>query len=412
MQICIFEDKKHSNFYPLSYTRPVYELVCGINTLREKIIRDIPGVRVSLHCRKYLEDTLKNQYPDMDINIINDNSCLFINGRVLASEYLSEINTEDFEDCIYTSGDEIAAIKLSKENLTQIKNSIANTLDFNSLPELPTKKVDVKLYSYLWEMITDNGSEIVKDAEALTKDNSDFINTKDFEGVSFINTEKIFIKKNATIKPGVVIDATNGAVYIDDNVFIYPNAVIEGPVYIGKDSMIKIGAAIYENVSIGSNCKIGGEVEDAIILPYTNKQHAGFIGHSYLGSWVNLGADTNCSDLKNNYSTIKVKLNNETIDTGTQFLGVIIGDHSKSAINTMFNTGTIVGISSNIFGAGFPEKYIPSFSWGGAEGLTTYELNKSIQTAKIVFGRRNKEFTIEDEKLLETVFNLTKEERE
>ena len=412
MQICIFEDKKHSNFYPLSYTRPVYELVCGINTLREKIIRDIPGVRVSLHCRKYLEDTLKNQYPDMDINIINDNYCLFINGRVLASEYLSAINTEDSEDCIYTSGDEIAAIKLSKENLTQIKNSIANTLDFNSLPELPTKKVDVKLYSYLWEMITDNGSEIVKDAEALTKDNSDFINTKDFEGVSFINTEKIFIKKNATIKPGVVIDATNGAVYIDDNVFIYPNAVIEGPVYIGKDSMIKIGAAIYENVSIGSNCKIGGEVEDAIILPYTNKQHAGFIGHSYLGSWVNLGADTNCSDLKNNYSTIKVKLNNETIDTGTQFLGVIIGDHSKSAINTMFNTGTIVGISSNIFGAGFPEQYIPSFSWGGAEGLTTYELNKSIQTAKIVFGRRNKEFTIEDEKLLETVFNLTKEELE
>ena len=412
MQICIYEDEKYSNFYPLSYTRPVYELVCGINTLREKILRVSSGVNVSLHCRKYLEATLKHQYPDLDINIIKDNSYLFINGRVLASEDLAEIVLADSEDCIYKSGDEIAAVKLSKDNLTKIKHNYTDTLDFESFPELPVKKIDVKLYNYLWEMITDNGSEIVNDAEALTIDHSAFTNQKDFEGVSFVNAEKIFIKKNVTIKPGVVIDATNGAVYIDDNVFIYPNAVIEGPVYIGKDSKIKIGAAIYENVSIGSNCKIGGEVEDAIILPYTNKQHAGFIGHSYLGSWVNLGADTNCSDLKNNYSTVKVKLNSNTIDSGTQFLGVIIGDHSKSAINTMFNTGTIVGISSNIYGAGFPEKYIPCFSWGGAGGLTTYDLNKSVRTAKIVFGRRDKEFTTEDEKLLETVFNLTKEERE
>ena len=412
MQICIFEDEKYSDFYPLSYTRPVYELVCGINTLREKIFRVSSGANVSLHCRKYLEETLKRQYPNVDINSINDNSILFINGRVLASGNLAEIVIEDSEDCIYKNGDEIAAVKLSKDNLTKIKHNLTDALDFESFPELPVKKIDVKLYSYLWEMISNNGSEIVNDAEALTKEKSEFTNTNNFEGVSFVNAEKIFIKKNVTIKPGVVIDATNGAVYIDDNVFIYPNAVIEGPVYIGKDSKIKIGAAVYENVSIGSNCKIGGEVEDAIILPYTNKQHAGFIGHSYLGSWVNLGADTNCSDLKNNYSTIKIKLNSKLIDTNSQFLGVIIGDHSKSAINTMFNTGTIIGISTNVFGAGFPGKYIPSFSWGGVDGLTTYELNKSIQTASIVFGRRNKEFTTEDEKLLETVFNLTKEERE
>ena len=412
MQICIFEDEKYSNFYPLSYTRPVYELVCGINTLREKIIRYISGANVSLHCRKYLEETLKHQYPDVDINNINDNSCLFVNGRVLASGYLAEIVLEDSEDCIYKSGDEIAVVKLSKENLTKINLNQTDTLSFESFSELPTKKVDVKLHSYLWEMITDNGLEIVKDIEHVRKTGYFISHLDDFSGVNFVNPDEIFIRQNATVKPGVVIDATNGPVYIEDDVFIYPNAVIEGPVYIGKDSKIKIGAAIYENVSIGSNCKIGGEVEDAIILPDTNKQHAGFIGHSYLGSWVNLGADTNCSDLKNNYSTIKVKLNDETINTGTQFLGVIIGDHSKSAINTMFNTGTIVGISSNIFGAGFPEKYIPSFSWGGSDGLATYELNKSIQTAKIVFGRRNKEFTTGDEKLLETVFNLTKEERE
>jgi UDP-N-acetylglucosamine diphosphorylase/glucosamine-1-phosphate N-acetyltransferase len=412
MQICIFEDEKYSDFYPLSYTRPVYELVCGINTLREKIIRLSSGANVSLHCRKYLKDVLKKQYPDVDINSISENSCLFINGRVLGSECLTEIISEDSEDCIYKNDDGIVAVKLSKYNLANIKDNLTDTLDFESLPDLPVKKSETTLYNYLWEMITDNGSEIIKDTVALIKDRSDYTNTKDFVGVNFINTEKIFIKKNVSIMPGVVINATNGAVYIDDDVFIYPNAVIEGPVYIGKNSKIKIGAAIYENVSIGSNCKIGGEIEDTIILPYTNKQHAGFIGHSYLGSWVNLGADTNCSDLKNNYSTVKVKLNGKTIDTGIQFLGVIIGDHSKSAINTMFNTGTLIGISSNLFGAGFPDKYIPSFSWGGADGLTTYDLKKSIQTARIVFGRRNKEFTIVDEKLLETVFNLTKEERE
>ena len=412
MQICIYEDEKYSNFYPLSYTRPVYELMCGINTLREKIIRATPALNVSLHCRQYLEPTLKHQYGGVDINIINDSSCIFINGRVLASKDLVEIVLNDSEDCIYKSGDEIVAVKLSKNNLNKIKHNLTDILNFKSFIELPVKKVNVKLYNYLWEMISDNGSEIVKDAEAVTNDDSGLTNHKVFERVSFINPEKIFIKKNANIKPGVVIDATNGTVYIDENAFIYPNAVIEGPVYIGKDSKIKISATIYENVSIGSNCKIGGEVEDAIILPYTNKQHAGFIGHSYIGSWVNLGADTNCSDLKNNYSTVKVNLNGEIIDTGMQFLGVIIGDHSKSAINTMFNTGTIIGICSNIFGAGFPQKNIPSFSWGGADGIATHELNKSIQTAKIVFDRRKKEFTSEDEKLLETVFSLTKEERE
>lgn len=412
MQICIYEDEKYSNFYPLSYTRPVYELVCGINSLMEKVIRVSSGLKVALYCRQYLEATLKHQYPDAEINNINDNQCLFINGRVLASEDLSKIVLEDSEDCIYKSGSEIAAVRLSKKNLTKAKHNLTGILKFESFLDLPEKTVDVKLYNYLWEMISDNGSEIVKYTEELTKDNSAFTDPQDFEGVNFVNANKIFIKNNVTIKPGVVIDATNGAVYIDENVFIYPNAVIEGPVYIGKDSKIKIGAAIYENVSIGSNCKIGGEVEDAIILSYTNKQHAGFIGHSYIGSWVNLGADTNCSDLKNNYSAVKVKLHGETIDTGMQFLGLIIGDHSKSAINTMFNTGTIIGIFSNIFGAGFPPKFIPSFSWGGADGMKTYDLNKCINTAKIVFGRRNREFTSDDEKLLETVFSLTKEERE
>ena len=158
-------------------------------------------------------------------------------------------------------------------------------------------------------------------------------------------------------------------------------------------------------------CKVGGEVEDSIILPYTNKQHSGFIGHAYLGSWVNLGADTNCSDLKNNYGSVKVYVNGEVVNSGTQFLGVIIGDHSKTAINTMFNTGTIVGFSSNIFGAGFPAKYIPSFSWGGSDAVTTYDLERSIETARRVMLRRDQNLHESEERLFRKIFDLTKKER-
>jgi UDP-N-acetylglucosamine diphosphorylase/glucosamine-1-phosphate N-acetyltransferase len=186
----------------------------------------------------------------------------------------------------------------------------------------------------------------------------------------------------------VVIDASEGPVYIGKDVKIYPNSVIEGPVYIGDKSEIKSCAVISENVSIGKVCKVGGEIEESIIMPYSNKQHSGFLGHSYLGSWVNLGADTNCSDLKNNYSTIKATIKNKQFDTGLQFLGLIMGDHSKSAINT-----------------------IPSFSWGGKEKMDTYDIKKSIDTAGKVMQRRNISMTKIDESLFEAIYDFTKSER-
>jgi UDP-N-acetylglucosamine diphosphorylase/glucosamine-1-phosphate N-acetyltransferase len=207
------------------------------------------------------------------------------------------------------------------------------------------------------------------------------------------------------------MDASTGPIFIEKNVTIFPNAVIQGPFYIGESSKIKSCATIYPNVSIGTVCKVGGEVEDTIIHPFSNKQHSGFLGHSYLGSWINLGADTNNSDLQNNYGTIKVQINGKHIDSGKQFVGLLMGDHSKTAINKMFNTGTVVGFSSNVFGAGFPPKYIPSFGWGGSESMKEYKLAKAIETAKAVFTRRDKNFSTDDEKLFEYIFNLTKVDR-
>jgi UDP-N-acetylglucosamine diphosphorylase/glucosamine-1-phosphate N-acetyltransferase len=221
----------------------------------------------------------------------------------------------------------------------------------------------------------------------------------------------MFIGKDVDLKPGVVLDASTGPIFIEKNVTIFPNAVIQGPFYIGESSRIKSCATIYPNVSIGKVCKVGGEVEDTIIHPYTNKQHSGFLGHSYLGSWINIGADTNNSDLQNNYGTIKVQVNGRHIDSGKQFVGLMMGDHSKTAINTMFNTGTVVGFSSNVYGAGFPPKYIPSFGWGGSESMKEYKLAKAFETARTVFARRDKDFKKEDEEMFETIFNLTKEDR-
>jgi UDP-N-acetylglucosamine diphosphorylase/glucosamine-1-phosphate N-acetyltransferase len=259
----------------------------------------------------------------------------------------------------------------------------------------------------LWDIIDWNGEYLVNDLQMLDKGGQ--INGIVSPGVHLIEKESIFISKTAQLKPGVVVDASEGPVWIEEGVTVMPNATLEGPIYIGKNSLIKVGAKLYGNTTIGPVCKIGGEVEGCIVQGYSNKQHDGFLGHSYLGSWANLGADTNNSDLKNNYGKIQVLLNGRLMDTGKQFLGLIMGDHSKTAINTMFNTGTIVGVNCNIFGAGMPPRFVPSFSWGGADKLVEYRLDKIIEVAKIVMGRRKITFTDKDEQLFLEVKKLAKQ---
>ena len=414
MQICIFEDNSYSDFEPLVYSRPVYDLRCGMDTLKEKIMRSYSKVKVSLHCRPYLAEIVQSQNPNCLVNKIEDSECLFINGRIIAPENLSEhLPLILSEDKVYVNGETVIAAYLSGATL---ENKIVHLKDLFSVSDfngLSIKILDIKCANYLWDLINYNGKQITDDFLYLTGDPSQLNYINDIgTSVHVINKENIFIGRNVTIKPGVVLDASGGPVIVSDNAYIYPNAVIEGPVFIGESSRIKSGATIYENVSIGNLCKIGGEVEQSIFMDYSNKQHSGFIGHSYIGSWVNLGADTNNSDLKNNYSKVRVKLSNKEIDSGSQFLGLMIGDHSKSSINTMFNTGTVVGFSSNIFAAGFPEKYVPSFTWGGDKSSKVYDINKAMETAKIVMGRRKIDFEKKDERMFNTIFELTKTDRE
>jgi UDP-N-acetylglucosamine diphosphorylase/glucosamine-1-phosphate N-acetyltransferase len=414
MQIVLFEDEKHINFEPLIYYRPVYELVCGANTLREKIERAYPGLKVVLHCRKYLEELLKSQNPSIEVNNFSDDEVLFINGRVVAPENLSEIISSTLtEDKVFKSNGTVVSARVSGDRLTKILNKdILTSEDFDGIP---SEEVELTCAEYLWDLVYLNGEELKKDIASLSsKNNVEGTNLEEvnYPGVNFIKPEKVFISENVEIKPGVVLDASKDPIYLDKDVVIYPNAVIEGPVYIGESSKVKSCATIYENVSVGKFCKVGGEVEDSIIMSYSNKQHSGFLGHSYLGRWVNIGADTNCSDLQNNYGTIKVQVNGRHIDTGRQFVGLMMGDHSKTAINTMFNTGTVVGFSCNVYGEGFPPKYISSFGWGGSSSVREYKLAKAIETAKEVYKRRNKVFGEEEKNIFNTIFNLTKADRE
>ena len=222
-------------------------------------------------------------------------------------------------------------------------------------------------------------------------------------GAHVVNPGNIIAGTGCSIKPGVVLDASRGPIILGNNVEVMANAVVVGPCFIGDHSTIKIGAKIYEKTSIGAWCKVGGEVEGSIILGFSNKQHDGFLGHSYLGQWVNLGADTNTSDLKNNYGQVRVTFPWGQVNSGTMFLGSLIGDHSKAGINTMLNTGTVIGVGANVFGGGFPSKSIPSFAWGGSHGFVEYDRDKAIQTARTVMLRRKITMTDAEEALLRSI---------
>jgi len=410
MPICIFEDQQYLNFEPLIYSRPVYDLVCGMTTLKEKIFRSFPKEKTVLKCRNYLEPFVKAENPKCNVNQFKDEEYLFINGRIIAPSNLKSIlSTNSSKEKVFLSKGQVVAAKVSKKRIKDLSLDKAEIIDVKLLSNLPSVEVNILVANYLWDLVYLNGKEIQNDFKIYTKNKSTA--KKKYDGVNFINKKNIFIDKDVIIKPGVVLDASTGPIFIEKDVTIFPNAVIQGPFYIGESSKIKSCATIYPNVSIGKVCKVGGEVEDTIIHPYSNKQHSGFLGHSYLGSWINLGADTNNSDLQNNYGSIKVQVNGRHIDSGKQFVGLMMGDHSKTAINTMFNTGTVVGFSSNVYGAGFPPKYISSFGWGGSESMKEYKLVKAIETAMTVFARRDKKFEKEDEELFETIFNLTKEDR-
>ena len=295
---------------------------------------------------------------------------------------------------------------LLREELVHGPNHDIDLMSFG----VPIVEVEARAFRFPWDLLSHNTALLEADA-AFYRLGTVESEASIASSAELVHPERIYVAAEVCIGAGAILDATDGPVIIDEGAVVMPQALIMGPAYIGRASRIKAGAKIYEGTTVGPVCKVGGEVEECIFHSYANKQHDGFLGHSYLGSWTNLGADTNTSDLKNNYSQIRVTLEGREYDTGTMFLGSIIADHSKCGINTMFNTGTVAGVGCNIYGGDFPPKFLPSFSWGGAAGLSEYDFDRFAATAAAVMQRRDRTLTERERRLLRDVFVHTSGQR-
>lgn len=405
--ILIFETQYAMNLYPFSIMHCSWETRIGAFRYFESIQHKHPDSRLIFAGRELQLNSFLKRFNIID-NEIKKENIFILNATVLPdSNFWKEIELKYAE---FANKKNISKSLLFEHRGVPVavylsKDDILNPIDYDRkfLPKLlsefnnllpKTEISEPKLLNFLWDALDNVGTSI-------TEDFPYFPNKVDFNelknsGINFINKSLISIGENVQISPGVVLDATLGPIIIDKNAKIMANAVIVGPCFIGKNSTVKIGAKIYENTTIGEWCKVGGEIENSIIHAFSNKQHEGFLGHSYISEWVNLGADTNTSDLKNTYSNIKIRFPFKTLDTKRMFLGLLCGDHTKSAINTQFNTGTVTGIAGVLFDSGFLSTTIPSFAWGGAKKESTYNLDKALETARIVMSRRNQVLTDEE----------------
>ncbi len=408
MNVCIFEDEKTKNFYPLTLSRPIYDLLVGCESIEERIRRRFPDATVFYHTRNYLTPFLREAKKQVFTTEQKLGQCLFINGRSLLNPNDTKKMSKLLNTAFFNNDGSLIAIHLDQTKVKEVE--IHEQQLVFPLDGAQKLNVSTTALNYLWDIIHHNPEYITESAKE--KFQLGNVDTNAYPGVHFISPKDTHVGKNVIIKPSAVLDAEKGPIVLEDGVEVMHQATLIGPLYIGKKTKVKIGAKLYGGSSIGPVCKIGGEVEESIIQDYTNKQHEGFLGHAYIGSWCNLGADTNNSDLKNNYGTVDVMMNGEKIDTGQTFVGLFMGDHSKTGINTMFNTGTVVGFSCNVFGAGYLPKYIPSFSWFDAQaGSHTYKLDKACEVAGRVMARRDIPFTASQKKLFDTIYKLTEKER-
>ncbi|MFH2035760.1 MAG: putative sugar nucleotidyl transferase [Candidatus Zixiibacteriota bacterium] len=402
--IVIFEDEKAVDFYPLTLIRPVYFLRPGIRSLYERFFDSFSGYSPNFFCRSEIADYTSEKTP-ISVNGFKDidaEEIIFINGRLKYSlEFINALK-EAGENVILTSREQIAAFK----KVGKLKNGEIRALaegDFSEFYNLfsgNAQKInlDLPFYNYLWDLVGDIEISIENDFKYFRDQDSatGFLGSpakmrqsgREFPGVELISPENIYISRDAEIHPGVVIDASGGPVFIGNRVKIEPHTYLIGPDYIGKETFL-VGGKI-TGCSIGSVCRIGGEVEESIIQGYTNKYHAGFLGHAYLGEWVNLGALTTNSDLKNNYSSVSVSIGGQMINTGQLKVGSFIGDFTKTAIGTMLNTGINIGISCNLVPGGLLiDKEIESFRWISPNKKMKYSFPKAFDTIERSMARRN-----------------------
>ena len=394
MKIYVFEDQQALNFAPISSTRAVFDIRIGSETFLDRICSLFPNESISLIVRDELADLVSEVHENHEVNPEDYEDGLWISGSVIWSE--KSIKSLFQEDTVFRSKNKLVAANLS---LNHAKNWIAKggplQYDFK---ETESQEIEILSCEYLWDIIDQIPETINYDAARLSP-----INPKDYEHINLLNPKNIYID-NASIMPGTLINAKNGAVIIDSGVSIYGQTYIEGPAFIGANTIINPLTKIKKAI-IGQKCKIGGELDSSIIQGYTNKVHDGHLGNSFLGEWVNLGAGTTNSNLKNNYSPVKVHINDELVDSKSLHVGCFVGDHVKTAIGTLINTGSVIGTASMIASYGFIPKTLPPFSWYVNKKHQRIDIDKFILTAEIVKKRRNKNFSRIEKELYKKIAN-------
>ncbi|MFA7025978.1 MAG: putative sugar nucleotidyl transferase [Candidatus Cloacimonadaceae bacterium] len=378
MHLIIFDDLIHKSFYPITQTRSVGDIRCGILKLRQRLSNAFQAEQECVLIDPLLVDLYRERHPDWLVNSIPEGDKLYLSSRLkLDEQALAELKALQPGEAL-CSGEYYVAARTNQ----------ALAFGFQDIPELRKLQSQITLYRHLTDIVHDNSRLIIQDFETLFYEEDNFFEIE--TGVSVLNPYQIWLDEGVSLAPNVVLDASQGPIVIESGARVMAGSVIQGPVYIGKNSLIKIGAKIYPGTSIGPVCKIGGEVEDSIFQAYSNKQHHGFLGHAYIGEWVNLGAGTTNSDLKNTYKNVKTfnYLSHDSIDCGSQFMGCVLGDHVKTGINVSLNTGLVVGIGSNLYGSKLFSGFVPDLSWGEAGCLTKYRFSAFCDTVAIVKERR------------------------
>ncbi len=384
-----------NNLLPFTYTRPVANMRIGIMTIDEKWQKHLKEGVFGYKTADYLQD----KFP------LNQGTAnILINGSICPNEVLiEEIAQLKAPKQALVWGNVLVAVYVEAANLANFSE------DISAYQCTETKSTSILQINYSYDLFSKNGEAIAQDFDFLTKGR---VSQAIPAGNQFINPERIFIEEGAKVQFSI-LNASTGPIYIGKNAEIMEGCKVRGPFAICEEAGLKMDAKIYGPTTVGPHCKVGGEVNNVIFYAYSNKGHDGFVGNAVIGEWVNMGADTNNSNLKNTYDEVKLwNYRTEKFEkTGLTFCGLMMGDHAKCGINTMFNTGTVVGVGANIFGTGFPRNFLPSYSWGGAQGLETFVLPKFYKTAEAVYKRRNVPFTDADKAILKHVYDLSKKYR-
>ncbi len=390
MNYILFDESiVRTNLLPLTFTRPVADIRVGILTIREKWEKRL----------KAKTSSLTDLYLSTKFPIVKESANVLINGSICPNDEIIEAVKKLKPNQTVVYNDTIIALHVTEEELDNIGDASSEGIEEIKITQCPLK------INHTWEVFSKNQMALLDDFRFLTKGRK---SQKISSTNRLLGEENIFIEKGAVVECAT-LNGTTGPIYIARDAEIMEGATIRGPFALCEGAQVKMAAKIYGPTTIGPFCRVGGEVNNSVLFGYSNKAHDGFLGHSVIGEWCNLGADTNTSNLKNTYDTVRLwsYAKQTFVNTHLQFCGLIMGDHSKCAIDTQFNTGTVVGVNANIYGAGFQRNFIASFTWGGTAGHTNYNVQKAVDVAEIVFKRRNKVFNEVEKDLLTSVYNLT-----